>query len=162
MDKITKAVWKQRISVVAGVVILIALILAFVVDRYDRAAQKELVNLYDTSVLDYEAYSSGLNNLVTIYSIWDEATYQSAMKNAKIGGTLRERVFPTEHYRGGNYNTKPSVSITDMQYELEATPDNTRCYYVTLKITNNDNNRIRYYAVLATLKDDMLVDYEVI
>lgn len=153
---------RQKLCVGLGFITIICIIFMVALDASNKAAQKNVNTLYDTTVIDYEAYAAELNTLVEIYSIWDDDSYQYAMNNCKVAGTLRNIVFPTDTYKGNNYKQKPSVKITDIQYSLEPTIDNTRTYYCVMEVTNKDTGLINLYSIIATLQDDMLVDYRVI
>jgi len=149
---------RQKVSISLGAIILFILIALGVMEYFNRQAQKYVNTLYDTTVIDFEAYRGALNNLVTIYSIYDDNSYQNAKKSCNLSDTLYHRIFTTEKY-SGSYVKKPTVAARTIEYELEPSLDNVRTYYVVLEVRNNDNNKTRVYNIIATLKDEMLIDY---
>ena len=88
---------RQKVLTCVGVIFIVTIIALVIMEGINRSAQKVVNTLYDTTVIDYEAYTSTLKSLVTIYSICDDRTYQQAQSNIKISSTLRDRLFGTEH-----------------------------------------------------------------
>ena len=149
---------RRKVSIGVGSVLLVIVIIMGILEVHNRAAQKAVNTLYDTTVIDYEAYASELSDLVTIYSIYNDRTYQNAKQSCNLSSELRDRIFATDSYMG-SYTNKPYVTLREVQYELEPTADNVRRYYAVLEVQNNDNGKIRLYSIIATLKDDVLLDY---
>lgn len=157
--KVKNVELRQKVLTFVGFIFIVSIIALAIMEGMNRSAQKAVNTLYDTTVIDYEAYTSTLKSLVTIYSIYDDRTYQQAQSNVKISSTLRDRLFTTEHYEGTTYVKQPTVSITEILYELEPSLDNTRTYLVTLEVKNNDNGKYRQYSIIAVLNNEMLLDY---
>lgn len=158
--KIAKAEGVQKATLILSIIVIVIIAIMGLMEYANRRTQSSVNELYDATVLDFEAYKSGLNNLVMIYSIWDESSYNAAEQNCHISAELRRRIFTG--YKGSNYSSKPSVTVSDVQYDLETSVSGMRTYYTVLQISDSDRERIVYYNIVAYLKDDTLIDYVVL
>lgn len=158
----TKAKIKHwgKVSIRVIGVLLVLLVVLFPVIRglVGASIKRASGGITDTTVLDYEAYSAGLSNLLLIYGVHDEASYREAMTKCDISDTLRSEFFGVGQYTG-EVTTKPAVNIITTEYEISENTG-TRLYYVVLELQRSDN--IKYYRILAEISESTLVDYRVL
>lgn len=149
---------RKVITILLLTIALVATILFSILKVIDRQAEKALLNIYDTSVMEFEAYKSNLNSLVYIYSIWDDASYNLAKSKCKMSEELKNELFTSEKYTGTVYTEAPSVKLTNVQYSLtKDLLNNTRVYYATLSVTQS--GKIKSYRIVAVYANDTLLSY---
>ena len=67
---------KQKITLICCAVLIVALLLLGFGEMLNRRAQQNVNKLYDTTVIDYEAYKTRLNDLVLIV-LWILASLEN-------------------------------------------------------------------------------------
>ena len=149
---------KVTLRVLGVLLILIVVMLPVIRGIVGAGIKKASGGISDTTILDYEAYSAGLTNLLLIYGVHDEASYREAMTKCDISDTLRSEFFGAGRYTG-EVTSKPAVNIITTEYEISENTG-TRLYYVVLELQRSDT--IKYYRILAEIAESTLVDYRVL
>jgi hypothetical protein len=153
-----KRLGKIILYALGGLILIVVVLMPVVKGVYQYQAKKATGGITDTTVLDYEAYSAALSNLIYIYGVYDSTSYSEAMSKCDISDSLRTSFFPTSEYTGA-VMSKPTVNILSTEYEI-SDDTTTRLYYVVLELERDDTTK--YYKILAEVQDSSLIDFRIL
>lgn len=148
---------ENKITTGIAIVVLVAVALLITLEIFNRNALNSVNAMYDTTVIDYEAYKTTLSELQTVYSIWDEYSYIEAEKTVKLSSGLKDKIFTG--YQSTGMTSAPAVDFIDITYELEPVYNGMRTYFCQLRITDRTKNKTEYKNIIATVQGDYIIDF---
>lgn len=153
-----KRFMKISTYIIGILILLMVVILPVFKGIYENTQKSAVNNITDTTVLDYEAYSAGLSNLLLLYGIHDDVSYKEAMANCNISDSLWASFFTSPDYTGV-VTEAPVVNILTTEYEI-SDDVSTRLYYCVLEV--NQSGVYKYYKIIAEIKENTLLDFRVL
>lgn len=147
---------KDRLSLIFGLLFLIALLVSFILTVFFRMEAKNLKGIQDTTAIEQMAYQKTAESAVKLLQIYDEASYQSAKKSIPFDTKLSKSYFSAEHYgKQALYYEAPKVKILSVQsnYPSECVSGNAIYdYLIELEFTNPETQENSYPIMLVSVQ----------
>lgn len=162
-QKLKREAIKEKVTFVAGVIIILCLLVSLVLNVVNKRETEEILAIQDTTFLAYEESAIVAKKVQLLYEIYNDETYQKAKTNFPCDTVLYERLFSAEKYSKGNmYYKAPTVDIMQIQYVLnENEGDELYKYMIDLNITNNDNGTNSYVTCIVEVYQGVIYSLEV-
>lgn len=155
--KHTPIPWRKRIHLICWIVLLVCIVCMIfmgILNAVQIQDNKYLNSLQDTRLVPYETGIYEVRKITALYNIHDTESYTYARTHMNLSDDLRNRLFPTEEYKGEDL-PEATVELTDIRYEIAGT-DYIR-YLVSL--TRRTEYGLKYFRAIVVLEGGKIVDW---
>ena len=130
------------------------------------AAREAALNAARNSTPDFGDLRAGyeaVENVTSVFSVYDENSYQTAKENCKLSKALKAEYFASAHYLGGNALLSSAKLVTVNDIGLISSNSDSQVFLVAMLVQErNKFDMLYYYKMTYSVASDVITAIELI